>query len=154
MIVKKASKRFHILRVLKRVGIPPHELILIYYALIRSVLEYCCIAWHHNLPDYLADSIERVQKRALNIILPGRSYREALRQLHCSRPDERRGALCERKIKKITDSNRLFYFLPQSRENVKYDLRNANNWSLFKCRTGRFQKSFFPSMIRVLNMSS
>ena len=29
MIVKKASKRFHILRVLKRGGIPPHELILI-----------------------------------------------------------------------------------------------------------------------------
>ena len=25
---------------------------------------------------------------------------------------------------------------------------------LFKCRTDRFQKSFFPSMIRVLNMSS
>jgi hypothetical protein len=33
MIVKKASKRFHILRVLKLGGIPPHELILIYYML-------------------------------------------------------------------------------------------------------------------------
>jgi hypothetical protein len=108
MIVKKASKRFHILRVLKRGGIPPHELILIYYALIRSVLEYCCIVWHNNLPAaYLADSIERVQKRALNIILPGKSYREDLSQLHCSRLDERRDALCERTIKKITDGNRL-----------------------------------------------
>ena len=115
MIVKKASKRFHILRVLKRGGIPPHELILIYYALIRSVLEYCCIVWHNNLPAYLADSIERVQKRALNIILPGRSYREALSQLHYSRLDERRDALCERTIKKITDGNRLFYLLPQTR---------------------------------------
>ena len=153
MIVKKASKGFHILRVLKRDGIPPHELILIYYALIRSVLEYCCIVWHNNLPAYLADSIERVQKRAPNIILPGMSsYREALSRLHCSRLDERRDALCERTIKKITDGNRLFYLLPQTRENVNYDLRNANNWSLFKCRTDRFQKSFFPSMIRVLNI--
>jgi hypothetical protein len=133
MIVKKASKRFHILRVLKRGGIPPHELTLIYYALIRSVLGYCCIVWHYNLPAYLADSIERVQKRALNIILPGRSYREGLSQLYCSRLDERRDALCERTIKKITDGNRLFYLLPQTRENVNYDLRKANNWSLFKC---------------------
>jgi hypothetical protein len=154
MIVKKASKRFHILRVLKRGGIPPHELILIYYALIRSVLEYCCIVWHNNLPAYLADSIERVRKRALNIILPGRSSREALSQPHCSRLDERRDALCERTIKKITDGNRLFYLLPQTRENVNYDLRNANNWSLFNSRTDRFQKCFFSSTIRVLNMSS
>jgi hypothetical protein len=85
---------------------------------------------------------------------PGRSYREALSQRHCSRLDERRDALCERTIKKITDGNRLFYLLPQTRENVNYDLGNANNWSLFKCRTDRFEKSFSPSMIRVLNMSS
>ena len=48
------------------------------------------------LPAYLADSFERVQKRAVNIILPGRSYREALSELHCPRLDERRDALCER----------------------------------------------------------
>ena len=66
MIVTKASKRLHILRVLKRSGIPPSDLIPIYYALIRSVLEYCCIVWHNGLPGYLADSIERVQRRAIN----------------------------------------------------------------------------------------
>ncbi len=60
MIVTKASKRLHILRVLKRDGIQHSDLILIYYALIQSVLEYCCIVWHNNLPGYLADSIERV----------------------------------------------------------------------------------------------
>lgn len=93
MIVKKASKRLHILRVLKRSGIPPHELILIYHALIRFVLEYCCIVWQNSLPAYLADSIERVQKIALNLILPGMSYREALSELHCPRLDETRCAM-------------------------------------------------------------
>jgi hypothetical protein len=39
-----------------------------------------------------------------------------LSQLHCSRLDERRDALCERTIKKITDGNRLFYLLPQTIE--------------------------------------
>ena len=41
--VTKASKRLHTLRVLRRGGIPPHDLIIIPYALIRSMLEYSCI---------------------------------------------------------------------------------------------------------------
>ena len=61
LMVNKASKRLHILRVLKRGGIPSCELILIYYALVRSILEYFCIVWHNSLPVYLADIIERVQ---------------------------------------------------------------------------------------------
>jgi hypothetical protein len=155
MIVKKASKRLHILRVLKRAEIPPHELILIYYALIRSVLEYCCIVWHNNLPAYLADSIERVQKRALNIILPGRSYYiRSFESAPLFSPRWEMRCFVRKNDKKITDGNRLSYFSPQTRENVNYDLCNSNNWSLFKCRTDRFQKSFSPSMIRVLNMSS
>ena len=46
MIVTKASKCLHILRVLKRSGIPPSDLIPIYYAPIRSVLKYCSIVWY------------------------------------------------------------------------------------------------------------
>ena len=48
-IVGKASKRLHILRVLKRSGAPPHVLLRVYIALIRSVLEYCCPVWHSSL---------------------------------------------------------------------------------------------------------
>ena len=39
--MSKASKRLHILRVLKRNAVPPTDLIPIHIALIRSVLEYC-----------------------------------------------------------------------------------------------------------------
>ena len=41
-IVSKASKRLHILRVLRRSGIPPADLLTVYIALIRSILEYSC----------------------------------------------------------------------------------------------------------------
>ena len=41
-VVAKASKRLHILRVLKRGGVPPADLLKVCFALIRSVLEYCC----------------------------------------------------------------------------------------------------------------
>lgn len=43
MIVKKASKRLHIIRILKRNGMPPEDLVTIYISLVRSVLEYGCI---------------------------------------------------------------------------------------------------------------
>jgi hypothetical protein len=34
--------------------------------------------FHHSLPHYLSDDIERIQQRALKIILPDLSYNEAL----------------------------------------------------------------------------
>ena len=151
MSVSKASKRLHILRVLRRGGIPPHDLITIYYALVRSILEYCTI-WHCSLPRYLSEALERIQKRALRIILPGLSYSEALVALQCPRLDKRRTDLCERTIKKIVSGGRLSCHITQTRENAhEYNLRNIANFSSFACRTDRFNNSFFPSMIRVLN---
>ena len=66
----KASKRLHILRVLRRGGIEINDLIAIYIALIRSLLEYSCVIWHHALPSYLSQELERIQKRSLKIIVP------------------------------------------------------------------------------------
>ena len=69
-VVSKASKRLYIIRTLRRSGVPAEDLLEIYFAIIRSVLEYCCVVWHNTLPSYLANQFERVQKRALRIILP------------------------------------------------------------------------------------
>ena len=44
-VVAKASKRLHILRALKRGGVP---------LLNRSVLEHCCPVWHNVLPFKLS----------------------------------------------------------------------------------------------------
>ncbi len=89
-----------VLRVLRRRGIPPHDVIAIYYALIRSMLEYCCTVWHCSLPLYLSEQVEKIQKLALRIILPGRSYGEAQEMLQCPRVDIRRGKLCEKNNEK------------------------------------------------------
>ena len=103
-VVSKASKRLYIIRILRRGGVPVEDLLSIYFALIRSVMEYCCVVWHHALPLYLADELEPVQKRALRIILPGYSYREALAQLGCSRLDERREQHCLNTMKPCNHS--------------------------------------------------
>ena len=45
-VVPKASKRLHILRVLKRGGVPPANLLEVYFALIRSSSSFSCSVTH------------------------------------------------------------------------------------------------------------
>ena len=73
-IVKKASQRLHILRVLCRFGAAVHELKQIYISLVRSTLEYACIVWQGDLTEKNKAAIEIIQKRALRIIYPSTSY--------------------------------------------------------------------------------
>ena len=150
-VISKTSKRLHILRVLRRGGVPAEDLFAIYVALIRSILEYCCVVWHHALPLYLSDKVERIQKRALKIILPGFSYSEALQILGCPRLDERRSELCVKVLKKISRGGPLMKHLPQTRAcSHNYQTRNANNYSILKCGTERLRRSFFPSTVLLM----
>jgi len=64
-IAKKATKRLYFLKVLKRAGLPPHDLLHYYVAVIRPVLEYCSCIWHHNITNKLSLQIEAIQKRAI-----------------------------------------------------------------------------------------
>ena len=69
-IISKASKRRCILRVLKRAGDLPTDLIAIYNVLVHSVLEYSCVVWATGLPRFLIDQLEAIQVRALRILYP------------------------------------------------------------------------------------
>ncbi|KAK2176899.1 hypothetical protein NP493_632g01023 [Ridgeia piscesae] len=61
-IVKKAGKRLYMLYQLKRAGITQKDLVSVYVSVMRPVLEYACPVWHTNLPQYLSDNIEVIQK--------------------------------------------------------------------------------------------
>ena len=50
----KASKRLHILRVLRNPSV-----ITIYISLIRSILEYCCAVWSISISLYLSDKLKK-----------------------------------------------------------------------------------------------
>ena len=77
-IVTKASKRLYLLRLLKRSRADVKTLTTVYITVIRPTLEYGYEVRHFNIPDFLSVDIERVQKRALRIIMPSLSYRDAL----------------------------------------------------------------------------
>lgn len=109
-IVTKTSKRLYILRVLKGAGVPPSDLLNVYFALIRSVLEN----WQNSLPVYLSDKIERAQKRALRILFANPHYNDALSLCKITRLDARCDNLCLRMWHSIRDhqESRLHRLLP------------------------------------------
>ena len=152
-LVKKASKRLYIIRVLQRCGLPPNDLLLVYFSMVRSILEYACPVWHTMLPKCLGDKIEKVQKRAFRIIYPTTDYEDALNIAQCKRLDDRRNELCAKTFKKILKPDaHLNHLLPPLREEShELDLRNNSNFTLTKCRTERFKTSFIPAMTANFN---
>ena len=136
-VVAKASKRLHILHVLKRGGVP---------SLNKSVLEHCCPVWHNVLPVKLSDSIEPVQKRALRITFPALHYQEALATTGCVSLYARRMELCSKIFTKINEpESRLCHLVPLTRSQAHgRSLRNKDRPSLISCKTERFKRSFFP----------
>ena len=130
------------------------DLLTIYIALIRSVLEYCCPVWHTNLPFYLSEQIERLQMRVLRIIFPSLSYREALSAADCVWLDDNRHRLCLNLFQKINSNgdNKLNPLIPNSRLSEHgRPLRNSNSFSIFKCSTDRFKRSFFQALTQYSN---
>ncbi len=77
-IVSKAGKRVYMLYQLKRAGISQLDLVTIYVSVIRPVLEYACPVWSTNVPKYLSDAIEMIQKRVLRSMYPGLHYDDIL----------------------------------------------------------------------------
>ena len=122
--------------------------IKVYFALIRSVLEYCCPVWHNALPVKLSDSIERVQKRALRIIFPALHYQEALATTGCVSLHTRRMELCSKLFTKIKEpESRLRHLVPPTRSQAHgRSLRNKDRPSLISCKTESFKWSFFRAM--------
>ena len=129
----------------KRWGVPPYDLLRIYSSLIRSVLEYCCPVWHSSLPVHL--STEKVQKRALRIIYPVLGYPEALLTSGFTELRTRRDHLWLKNIwndQKTAIMLKPPYTLTRACAHGR-SLRFSDRSPIFKCRTERFKKSFFPN---------
>lgn len=92
-IVTKASKRLCALRLLRKPGVACADLVSIYCALIRSVLEYDAPGWA-ALPLCLDILIESVQRKALSILFPAVDYNSALCQSGLKTLNERRKEIC------------------------------------------------------------
>ena len=127
---------------LKRAGINQRDLLRIYTSVMRPVLENA--VWSSNLPVYLSDYIEMVQKRALKSIYPGSTYVEVLVKGNLPTLFARRKELCRRYFNEMKRSDhKLNHLVPAVRE-VPYSLRASNTYPLIKARTDRYTNSFIP----------
>ena len=79
-VIRKVASRLYLLRQLKRANADPAELLCFYVTCVRPVTEYACQVFHNSLPTYLSDDLEKLQKRALQIIYPTLGYLEALQK--------------------------------------------------------------------------
>ena len=88
---------------LKRADVAQSDLVTVYISVVRTVLEYACPVWHTNLPKYLSENIEIVQKRALKAIFPRESYSDILNNIGIGTLKERRDYICEKYFRNIQD---------------------------------------------------
>ena len=143
-IVKKASKRLYFLSQLKRAKVSSDELVNFYVTCTRSMLLYSCQVFHFNLPEFLNTMLERIQKRAMNIIyryyVP---YSEALIMSNLHKFSDHRSYLCDDFFKKIllNPNDKLHGLLPYN-TSVISSLRNKRDFTTPVCKTDRFKNSF------------
>ena len=107
-VTKKAAKRLYFLVQLKRARVPQKDLCLFYITCVRSVIDYAAPVFHHALPAYLSQELERVQKRAMRIICPGIEYQQALALMNLPTVAEHHHNICTGTFESImSDQNRL-----------------------------------------------
>ena len=153
-LCKKASQRLFLLRRLKNSAIPPDDLTSIFTIYIRPTLEYAAPVWHSGLTGVQSKAIERVQRRAVRIIL-GRdftSYRDACSRLGLPSLSSRREDLTRAFANSLRRSDQFRSWLPPERGAItQRATRSSKNLDLTFCSTERYKKSAIPYMIRLLN---
>ena len=140
-IHRKTSKRLYFLTFLKRSGLSTRHLLTYYTSIIRPVVEYACPLWHNGLTLDQSNVLESIQKRALRIIFPEKSYQESV-QNSVNTLHHRRDILCKSFFEKIcTDGDRLNYLMNPG---TTRRTRHSKQYATLRCRTQRLQNSFIP----------
>ena len=140
--VKKANKRLHYLRDCRKAQLPSDVGTTVYCTKIRPLLEYASPVWG-GLPEYLANEIQRVQNRSLNIIGVPRDTLPALEQ----RRDEAAKAELQQILADKKHPNHAF--IKHSRS-YNFTLRSSAKLSVPVSKTTRHMNSFLPRASRIL----
>ena len=148
-VYTKSASRLHFLKVMKRACSNTEDLVCFYTTVIRPVLEYACPVWHSSLTKKLTNQLESQQIRAMRIIFGDMTYDEALNMAGIPTLEDRRQSITWKLFLSVLHPNNcLHHLLPAKRNHDTISrLCLPRTYPLFKCRTERFKKSFFPSAI-------
>ena len=151
-MVKRAMKKIWVIRRLKEADATDNDLLHFYFSLIRSILETACPVFHSQLNQENIDSIERVQKIVLRIILAERyeDYEAACTNLNLESLECRREALCLNfALKCLNHPHHQTLF--QRVDPSLHGLRTRKTFLEPFASRARYFKSPVPALTRLLN---
>ena len=152
-ICVKAYSRLQMLTKLKYVGVQTEDLLDIYVLYIRSIAEYCSVAFHSSLTIEQSEKLERIQKTCLRVILGDMyvDYSSALEMSGLDKLSSRRESRClnfSLKCLKHPRNSRLF---PINNLPHAHDVRNSEKFQVNFARTSTYQDSTIPYCQKLLN---
>ena len=153
-ICKKAYSRLSMLTKLKYAGVSIEDLVDIFILFIRSVTEYCSVAFHSSLTIEQSEKIEQIQKTCLKVILGEMyvSYSAALEMTNLTKLSDRREKRCldfARKCLKHPRNKRLFPL--KKSEEKEHFLRKNEIFEVNFASTSKYYQSAIPYCQRLLN---
>ena len=152
-ICKQAYSRLPMLTRLKYVGAKMEDLIDVYVLYIRSVTEYCSVAWHSRLTEEQKHKLERIQRTSLKVILGDMyiDYLSALEMTGLGSLDDQRLKRCLSFAIKCVKHPRNRRMFPMIENKESCELRNRNMFQVNFARTSTYKKSTIPFCQRLLN---
>ena len=154
-ICRKAFSRMSMLTKLRYVGVNTEDLIDIYILFIRSITEYCSVAFHSSLTVAQATDIERIQKTSLKVIL-GDSYVDypaALEMTGLQTLHDRREKRCLNYALKSLQHpiNRKMFPINKNLGDDRMEIRTRETFEVNFARTEQYRMSAVPFCQRKLN---
>ncbi len=151
-MIKRASRRFYLLYMLRGFGAPVEDLLAVYQTYIRPLVEYASPVWHPAITQEQSRQIEMIQKRSCRLILGNRyeHYNTSLADLNLAMLSDRREQLLLKFGQKLLNSERHQHLIPRRPDSV-YALRTSKKYQEPRSRTDRYSRSTIPHIIRLLN---
>ena len=120
---------------------------------IRSKLDSSSVVWHNSLTESDNNSIERIQKASVKIILKNnyQNYEKALEMLNLDTLNERRRKQCLKFAKDCLKHEQMKQMFPIKANDNQIQIRYKEKFIVNKANTERYKNSAIPSFQRLLN---
>ena len=152
-ICRKAYSRLSMITKLKYVGVGVQELLEIYILFIRSITEYCSVAFHSSLTKEDCAKIEKIQKTCLKVILGDMfiDYPSALEMTGLKTLAERRHDRCLSFALKCAKNVQNKVLFPRNETSNQHYIRDKEVFKVNFARTEEYKNSTIPFCQRLLN---
>jgi len=159
-IYSKASKKLYMIRKLKNAGFNKSQLVSVYSAHIRSILEYSCILWAFNITKEDMEKLNSIERRVLSIItgnyISKNRHKNVCVKLKLTSLTSRHTILLDKFSKKLIKSDRFKHWLApykivrKTSYSSRYN-RNKFNFRLVSCKYERYRRSTIPTLVKHLH---